>query len=86
MNRTDGDGLIGTQESGGTDGKTPGNSVREQSCFTTNIVQKMSYSKGWHDIWYQLEHDGQDIDQSQVYEYDINGLFQVRLSYASAHF
>ena len=34
-------------------------------------------SKGRQDIWYQLEHDGQDIDQSQVYEYDINGLFQV---------
>ena len=38
MNRTDGDGLVGTQGSGGTDGKTPGNSVCEQSCFTTNIV------------------------------------------------
>ena len=38
MNRTDDDGLVGTQESGGTDGKTPCNSVCEQSRFTTNVV------------------------------------------------
>ena len=46
MHRTDGDGLVPAQESSGTDGKTPGNSIYVQSGLTTNIIQKMFYSKG----------------------------------------
>ena len=54
--RTDGDGLEGAQEGGGTDGKSPGYSVHERSYLTPNLIQKTAYSKGWHAIWYQLEH------------------------------
>ena len=32
MNRTDGDGLVGTQGNGGADGKTPGTSACIQTC------------------------------------------------------
>ena len=80
IKRIDGDSLEHTQESGSTDGKTPGHPIYVQSYLTANIIQKISFSKGWHDIWYQLEQDSQNIDQGQVYEYDINGLFQARLS------
>lgn len=44
--RTDGDGLEGAQEGGGTDGKTPGYSVHERSYLTPNLIQKTAYSKG----------------------------------------
>ena len=77
MNRTDSDGLVPTQESSGTDGKTPGNSIYVQSGLTANVIQKMFYSEGWHNVWYQLEQDGQSIDRGQMYTDQIYGFFQV---------
>jgi hypothetical protein len=43
---TDSDGLKCTQERGCADGKTPDNSRYVHDCLTTNIIQKMLYSKG----------------------------------------
>jgi hypothetical protein len=46
ITRTDSDGLKGTQKRGHADAKTSDNSGYIHDCLTTNIIQKMLYSKG----------------------------------------
>jgi hypothetical protein len=43
--RTDSDGLKCTQQQSSAERKTPGYSVYEPNSFTTNIIQKTTYSK-----------------------------------------
>ncbi|KAK2088828.1 hypothetical protein P7K49_034735 [Saguinus oedipus] len=80
MTGADGDGLKYTQESGGADGKTPGDSVYKHNCLTANIVQKMSHSKGCHDVWDQCEQDVENINQCEVHKNQMDGLPQVRVN------
>jgi hypothetical protein len=55
--------------------------VGVQNCLSTHIIQQMSNSKWWNGVFYQREHDGQNIDQWQVHENHIYGLLQIYWNY-----
>ncbi|KAK2088829.1 hypothetical protein P7K49_034736 [Saguinus oedipus] len=79
MTGTDGDGLKRTQESGGADGKTPGNSTYIQNCFAANIIQKFSHSKGCCNFRDQCEHGGENINPCEMHKNQMDGLPQARV-------
>jgi hypothetical protein len=56
--------------------KTLGNSVGVPNGFTTNIIQKMSFSKEQCDICFELEHDGQIFDSVRCVKIASMGLLR----------